>query len=308
MIKPKTVVCFGDRHLLVADEMMEKTLQVARKASQSHATVLISGESGTGKELIARYIHENSNRREQAFISVNCAAIPESLMESELFGYERGAFTGAVIQRIGKFERANHGTLLLDEIGDLPLGLQAKLLRVLQEGEVDRLGGGKPVPINTRVIASTNQDLGRLVSEGKFRADLFYRLHILKISCSPLRHRNEAIVRLAHSFLESMSREYHKKLAFSESALKKLLEHAWPGNIRELKNTIERAAVLSDADTIDADHIDLVPQFSGGGLSLAEVEASCIQEALRKSGGNRTLAAKELGISVRTIRNKLKTF
>src|SRR5688572_10652239 len=224
-----TLLRFHNRTLLVADEAMQRTVDLATRAAATGAPVLLCGESGTGKELIARYLHEKSARAKGPFISVNCAAIPEGLMEAELFGYERGAFTGAIQQRIGKFERANGGTLLLDEISEMSTALQAKLLRVLQEGEVDRLGGRDAVAIDTRIVATTNRDLETLMDEGKFREDLFYRLNVVRIQCVPLRGRSHAILKLAFQFLRQSAGRHAKPVAaITASAEEKLVGHPWP--------------------------------------------------------------------------------
>lgn len=292
---------------------MRQTLDLATRAAKANATVLISGESGTGKELIARYIHEKSRRSHQPFVSVNCAAIPEGLMEAELFGYEKGAFTGAVQMRVGKFERANGGTLLLDEVSEMPIHLQAKLLRVLQEGEVDRLGGREPVRINARIIATTNRDLRDLLAEGKFREDLYYRLNVFRIECLSLRGRPEAIEQLSQEFVrQSAENQGRDSIVFSTAAMEKLKTHLWPGNIRELQNMIERAVLLCDGPKIQPEHLEigtLSPREATLPTeSLASVEQAHIMRVLNKTLGNRTEAARMLGISVRTLRNKLKEY
>ena len=290
---------------------MEKTLELAARAANSQMPVLLVGASGTGKEMIARFIHEKSSRVKGPFVSVNCAAIPDGLIEAELFGYERGAFTGAVAQRIGRFERASGGSLLLDEVSEMPMHLQAKLLRVLQEGEIDRLGGSQPIPIRTRIIATTNQEPLELIKNGTFRADLFYRLNVIRIDCAPLAGRAEAIQSLAEVLLR---RSCHQNgiecKTLSGPACEKLAAYPWPGNVRELQNVIERAVLLSDQPVVEADALDLRPlesaQFEKVGL--AAVEQAHILSTLGQLGGNRTETAKRLGISVRTLRNKLKEF
>lgn len=308
-------ITFHQRSLLVSDTAMSDVLKVARKAAASNATVLICGESGTGKELVARFIHEMSSRSHGPFLSINCAAIPEGLMEAELFGYEKGAFTGAWVQRIGKFEKAIGGTLLLDEVTEMPLSLQTKLLRVLQESEIDRLGGKDAIQINTRIIATSNKDPLELVREGKFREDLFYRLNVLRIDCPKLRNRHEAIGNLSSFFLQKYKERYEKpELELSCDAQEILKRHSWPGNIRELSNVIERSVLLCELNQINGDLIEssLTPVVEVASLealdSLAEVEKRHIESMLAQVQGNKTEAAKRLGISVRTLRNKVRFY
>ncbi len=301
---------FQGRALVVADSLMAQTVALAAKAARSGAPVLLCGESGTGKELIARFIHERSKRGTGPYVSVNCAALPEGLMEAELFGYEKGAFTGAIALRVGKFERANNGTLLLDEISEMPIHLQAKLLRVLQEGEVDRLGARDAIAVNARILATTNREPVELIEEGLFRKDLFFRLNVIRIDCLPLRGRPEAIENLARQFVDELGRQYgHGRSALSAAAMKKLLEYQWPGNVRELQNTMERAVLLSDG-VIQAEAIQLAGLRLSGGpkqetLSLAEIEQGHIARVLQSTSGNRNEAARILGVSARTLRNKL---
>lgn len=309
-------ISFQQRKLLISDLQMERVLHLARKAASSNATVLICGESGTGKELVARYIHEMSARKDHPFLSINCAAIPEGLIEAELFGYEKGAFTGAVSQRIGIFERAKEGSLLLDEVTEMPMNLQAKFLRVIQEGEIDRLGGNKPIALNTRLIATSNRNVRTLVTQGKFREDLFYRLNVLTIECPPLRNRADAIRNLSHFFVKTNSEKYERtNLKISEAALAALVNHSWPGNVRELSNVLERAVLLNDSGEIQKDEIInlLTPRETSEDLkkadiSLAGIEQTHIESVLKSKGGNKTVAAQALGISVRTLRNKLKQY
>lgn len=303
---------FRNRAMVVGDRLMEKTLELAARAANSLMPVLVVGPSGTGKEMIARFIHEKSARARGPFVSVNCAAIPEGLMEAELFGYERGAFTGAVTQRIGRFERASGGTLLLDEVSEMPVHLQAKLLRVLQEGEIDRLGGSHPIPIRTRIIATTNREPLELVQKEAFRADLFYRLNVIRIDCAPLAGRTEAVRGLAEELLRRCCTQNGLEMrTFSAAALQKLIAYSWPGNVRELQNAIERAVLLSDGATLEARDLDLrplcAPEASCRG-DLASVEQKHILSTLDRSEGNRSEAARRLGISVRTLHNKLKEF
>lgn len=323
---------------------MQKVIDVADQIAQSDASVLITGESGTGKEVIARYIHEKSKRAGQLMVSVNCAAIPENLLESELFGHEKGAFTGAVARRIGKFEEADGGTMFLDEISEMDTKLQAKLLRVLQEREVDRVGGSKPVKVNIRVLATSNRNLLEEAKAGRFREDLFYRLNVITLELPPLRARKEDIPLLAQHFLRKYSEANGVALRpLADTALKKLLAYHWPGNVRELENAMHRAVLLAHGDLIDANAIFL----SSGDVSLSDganaashkstasnvesehgtatqsatqgtsnlvgrtvdsVEQDLILDTLHHCLGNRTHAANILGISIRTLRNKLKTY
>lgn len=302
----------GNHQLIIADVVGERTLELASRAARSAFPVLLCGPSGSGKELFARYIHLHGARCERPFVSLNCAAIPDNLLEAELFGFERGAFTGAVSQRIGKFELASSGTLLLDEITEMHLSLQAKLLRALQESEIDRIGGKTPISIDTRIIATSNREPVSLIQSGRFREDLFYRLNVIRIDCPPLRGRSEAIACLIGAFLKEWSERSCKRVPEIESnALEKFVNYAWPGNIRELKNAVERAIFLSDGRRIRASHLTeiLLPLRDALGLTtLAEIERHYILEALEQSNGNRTHTANRLGISVRTLRNKLKVY
>ncbi len=300
--------------IITDDERMKYLLQLAREIAQTDTTILITGESGTGKELMARYIHRNSRRADKRFVAVNCAAIPENLLESELFGHEKGAFTGATERKLGKFELANGGTLLLDEIGEMPPTLQAKLLRVLQEREVDRLGGKEPVPVDIRVIATTNRDLSEEVEKGNFRADLYYRLSVFPIELPPLRERPGDIRLLAEHFMRLYAAQYGKPLkGIDDDALKFLFSRQWKGNVRELENLIQRAVIVSQ------DELLRVEAFSSPGnkaksngkgefKTLKEMEKEMIIKTLKATDGNRTKAAEVLGISVRTLRNKLNEY
>lgn len=300
------------------DKKMLDVYKLIELVAQSHSTVLIQGESGTGKELVARAIHQLSPRRERPFISINCAAVPDNLLESELFGHEKGAFTGAISRRKGKFELADEGTILLDEIGEMSLGLQAKLLRVLQEFEFYRVGGSEPIRVDVRVIATTNQNLKQTIKEGKFREDLFFRLNVVNISLPLLRERRNDIPLLAKHFLTKYSELYHKGMfSISKEAMEILLKYDWPGNVRELENQMERAVVLNSTPEVRPDHLSLqynfrldkVSSFSElVGLSLREVEKNLLLKTLEREGGNRTRSAKVLGITVRTLRNKLKEY
>ena len=311
--------------ILTHDRRMKELIQLARTVAQSKATILIQGESGTGKELVANLIHENSNRNGRPFIAINCAAIPENLLESELFGYERGSFTGAVAAKSGKFELANGGTLLLDEISEMDIRLQAKLLRVIQEGEVDRIGGRKPIPVDVRIIATTNRSLSQCVQEGTFREDLFYRLNVVNLTLPPLRERIGDIEILATSMIEKYAQKNRKSVTgITQESLSFLQAHQWPGNIRELENAIERSVITSQDEKIGLK--DLVIESSSSrdtslnsdapdtdktwipGRTLDDIERTVIISALQYHQGNRTHTAKALGISIRTLRNKISDY
>lgn len=308
-----------NRAILSQDPGMVRLLSTIEGVASSQATVLIHGESGTGKELLARFIHMRSPRAHRPFIAVNCAALPDGLLESELFGHERGAFTGAVIRKIGKFEMAHTGTLLLDEISEMNLTLQAKLLRVLQEREVDRIGGRDPVSVNIRVIATTNRALYREVEQGRFREDLYYRLNVFPVTVPPLRERVVDIPLLARHFVsQSATRNGLTPPALSEAAITHLQRLVWKGNVRELENVMERAVLLAGHGPILPEHCPLErsdeamalpvrdPQPTNG--SLWEMERELIFKTLARVKDNRTHAAKELGISIRTLRNKLREY
>jgi DNA-binding NtrC family response regulator len=299
---------FGCGELIAADPRMQKVMELVAKVAPTQATVLVMGESGTGKELIARCIHANSPRAQRVFVAVNCAALSPTLIESELFGHERGAFTGAVGQHIGRFERAHGGTLFLDEIGELDASLQAKLLRVLQDRTLERVGGTRQISVDVRVVAATNRNLRQMVSEGKFREDLFYRLNTFPIELPPLRERPGDIRRLARHFLERAGRNLGKTgLKLSPEAETVLLTYSWPGNVRELENTMERLAILCDG-TIEVDDLPV----SGSGpvrpVLFKDIERKAIEDALRENDGNRTRTAKQLGISLRTLQYRLKEY
>ena len=296
---------------------MRKVYTLMTQAAESDITVLIQGESGTGKELVARSFHFHSSRKSGPFVAVNCAAIPGALIESELFGHERGAFTGADRQRAGAFERAGGGTILLDEIGDMELAVQAKLLRVLQEREIQRVGGTVNIPVDARVIAATNKDLAAEVEAGRFRGDLLYRISAFPITIPPLRHRREDVPVLAEHFLKKHAERAHKAVhGISTASLRLLLDYDWPGNVRELENAIERAVLLETADVLQAHN--LPAQFlpvhpvtddsppSGLSLQLAEVERKALLQALDATGNDVTLAAQALGINRVTLYRKLK--
>jgi len=301
---------------------LEKVLGVVRKVAKSNTTVLVRGETGTGKELIAGAIHHNSNRSARNFVKVNCAALQENLLESELFGHEKGAFTGADKQRIGRFEQADGGTLFLDEIGDMSPNTQAKILRVLQEHEFERLGGTRTLRVDVRLIAATNRDLPAMVQAGLFREDLYYRLNVVSIEMPPLRERKDDIVPLASSFIRKFAGELKKKIeGLDPDAQKLLMRYNWPGNIRELENTIERAMLLSDGRAIVADDLRLgetptpgssrehapVVRIPPTGIPLDDVERFALIEALKMSNWVQKDAAELLSISPRVINYKIKT-
>jgi len=311
--------------ILTADRRMRDVIQLAKTVAQSKATILIQGESGTGKELMACLVHENSNRSGKSFVAINCAAIPENLLESELFGYERGAFTGAINSKAGKFEMANGGTLLLDEISEMDLRLQAKLLRVIQEGEVDRIGGRKPIAVDVRILATTNRNLADCVKRGEFREDLFYRLNVVHLTIPPLRERIGDVRILSVNFMKQYAEKNQKVLShFAEDALVLLESHVWPGNVRELENVIERAVITTQTSVIGNSDIyierreisgSLAEKMAAGteknwlpGKTLDDIERTVILEALEYHNGNRTHTARALGISIRTLRNKIADY
>lgn len=299
------------------DAEMRKILEVAANVAQSRASVLITGESGTGKELLARYIHDQSPRNKFRFVALNCAAVPEGLLESELFGHEKGSFTSADQRKIGKFEHAHQGTLLLDEISEMPLLLQAKLLRVIQEGEIERVGGDAPIKVNVRLIATTNRDLREMIQAGQFREDLFYRLNVVPLKTPALRTRPRDVDFLSRYFLEACCAENQiPNKNFAPEALQKLLSWKWPGNVRELKNTIERSVLLSKNQSITMEEI-LIENFESqltpvselkAGMTVSQAEKMLIIKTLEFTQQNRTKAAQLLGISIRTLRNKLHEY
>ncbi len=306
--------------IVTQDAAFGRVLERASQCAPSGATVLLQAESGTGKELLARMIHRKSPRASGPFVAVNCAALPENLLESELFGFEKGAFTGAAAGKPGKFELAHRGTLLLDEIGEMAPILQAKLLRVLQEKEVDRVGGKAPVRIDVRVIATTNRDVAELVREGRFRDDLYYRLNVVSLTIPPLRDRIGDVPLLVDFFCRRYGQETgREQMRCSDEAIAHLECHDWPGNVRELENTIQRAVALCTGDVIEPEDLCLVrppaapeaiapvPSPSTG-TTMRDMERLLIRRTLRETGGNRTHAARILGISLRTLRNKLNEF
>ena len=295
-------------------EAMRHVYGQIEKVADSRATVLIRGESGTGKELVAHAIHYTGGRRDRPFIKINCAALSAGLLESELFGHEKGAFTGAHERKIGRFELADTGTLLLDEISEINIELQPKLLRALQEREFERVGGACPIQVDTRIIATTNRDLEQAVHEEKFREDLFFRLNVIQVHLPPLRERKEDVPALMDHFLRRYAEENGRAVeGFSPEARKRFIAYDWPGNVRELQNAIERAVVLSSEPVLMPKHflLDSPPRRKGGltaGTTVAEMERQLIMKTLEHCDQNRTRAAKLLGISVRTLRNKLKEY
>ena len=338
-----------ERPLVARDPAMTAVLSLADQIAPSEASILITGESGVGKEVMARYVHKKSRRHDKPFISVNCAAIPENLLESELFGHEKGAFTGAMARRIGKFEEADGGTLLLDEISEMDVRLQAKLLRAIQEREIDRVGGGKPVKVNIRIIATSNRDLSVAVREGVFREDLLYRLNVVNLKLPPLRERPGDVTALAEHFVKKYAAANGvPERKISDEARRRLLGHRWSGNVRELENAMHRAVLLATGPEIEEGALRLpdgqllgegaaaqsarAPAANGGyggqhaavasaaayaadaatrafvGQTVAQIEQQLILETLGHCFGNRTHAATILGISIRTLRNKLKEY
>lgn len=361
-----------EKSMIAEDPIMQPVMQMAKQVAPSDATILITGESGTGKEVMARFIHENSRRKDGRFVSVNCAAIPENLLESELFGHEKGAFTGAVARRVGKFEEANGGSLLLDEVSEMHPLLQAKLLRAIQEKEIDRLGGKSPVKVDIRLIATSNRDLQREVMAGNFREDLYFRLNVVNLTLPPLRERHQDLEKLAHFFVEKYAGQNNMPVKeISDAAMEKMKQHIWRGNIRELENTLHRAVLISVQEKIEPEAIILAgqapipqpvmsqpahtpqasPQVIGNstpmdvqpsqpqpqqqpqpqpqadthqpatpesgasspteglvGKTVAQVEQDLIIDTLKHCLGNRTHAANILGISIRTLRNKLRQY
>ncbi len=330
-------VCDDERPLIARDPAMQRVIALADQVAPADASILITGESGVGKEVLARYLHRKSRRADKPFVSVNCAAIPENLLESELFGHEKGAFTGALARRVGKFEEANGGTLLLDEISEMDARLQAKLLRAIQEREIDRVGGSKPVKVDIRILATSNRDLAQAVREGTFREDLLYRLNVVNLHLPALRERPGDIAALAEHF----ARKYAAANGLADRPLaeetrRRLLQHRWPGNVRELENALHRAVLLSAGPQIEPEALRLPDgqPLAGGALpadpaartasraaeaadavarafvgqTVAAMEQQLILDTLAHCLGNRTHAANILGISIRTLRNKLKEY
>ncbi len=309
---------FGMENIIGASAPMQQVFEIVQQVAPSRATVLITGETGTGKELIAHALHNLSPRKNGPFVAVHAAALPSTLLESELFGHEKGAFTGAVERRIGRFEMADGGTLFLDEVGEIEPAMQVKLLRVLEERRFERVGGTKTIESDVRLVAATNKDLKKLVSGGKFRDDLFYRLSVVSVVLPPLRERREDIALLVSAFLEQCSRENNKPVReITQEALNVLMAYDWPGNVRELRNTIEQMVVLSRTERLTLR--DVPAAVRGGadltkisvvraGMTVEQAERQLIVQALKESAGNRTRAAQKIGVSRRTLHRKLKKY
>lgn len=333
--EPKALLAHINKYELVATENSAGVISIdpasrdlftmARRVAQTDATVLLTGESGVGKEVVARFIHRNSARHTGPFVAINCAAIPDSLLEATLFGYEKGAFTGAQQAQAGKFEQAQDGTLLLDEVTEMPMGLQAKLLRVLQEREVERVGGKKPVALNIRIVATSNRDIADAVAKGHFREDLFYRLNVFPVAIPALRQRPQDILPIARYFLvEHGGRFGRSGVSLSDVAERALMAHNWPGNVRELENVIQRALILSTGAVVGAEHLNLVsrplvepalvtalpvlPETEKRAENMKHLEREHILHTLTEAGGSRKLAIERLGISERTLRYKLQQY
>jgi two-component system, NtrC family, response regulator AtoC len=300
-------------NVVAESEAIKRTFQMADQVAQQPTTVLITGESGTGKEVVARFIHSRSPRRDQAFVAINCSAIPETLLESELFGHEKGAFTGAVQTRRGRFELADGGTLFLDEIGEMGVNLQARLLRVLQDQQFERIGSERSMTVDVRVIAATNKDLAQSIANGSFREDLYYRISVFPIHLPPLRERRDDILPLAEFFMKSLSiRLGRPASSISQEARELLRRYDWPGNARELANAIERALIVSQAGIIDVEDLPLNQEFGnekpGRPGLLAQIEKTAVLESLARNNGDRKAVAEELGISLRTLQYRLKEY
>jgi len=312
----------GGPLLTSENEAMSRVLQLARGVARTPASILLTGQSGTGKEVVARMIHAASPRANKPFVAVNCGAIPENLIESQFFGHERGAFSGATERRIGRFEAAHTGTLLLDEISEMPLALQTRLLRVLQEREIHRVGGHNPINIDVRIIATTNRDLRQMVQEGSFREDLYYRLNVFPLHLPPLHQRLEDMAGLCTAILSTLSARFDRPApGISTAAMTRLTTWHWPGNVRELHNVLERALILGPDEAIEPRHVLLDEDVARprtqpsaaqptrmSGASLADLEQDTILQVLEACQGNRTRAASQLGISIRTLRNRLRDY
>lgn len=309
---------FGFAGVVGNNPQMRRVVEIARQIAPTNTTVLITGESGTGKELIARAIHNNSPRRHRNFVALNCAALSEGILESELFGHEKGAFTGAAALRRGRFEYADGGTLFLDEVGDMPMSTQIKLLRVLEDGEIMRVGSNDPIRVDVRLISATNRDLNAAIAEKAFREDLYFRLKVVTLALPPLRERAEDIALLADYFMKEFSRQHGKTItALSPAALQALQAYTWPGNVRELRNAVETMVALAQGNTLDVQQ--LPPEIPGavrpgpsaaslGTMTLEEAERQLIANALRATEGNRQEAARRLGIGERTLYRKIKDY
>ncbi len=308
---------YGLENIIGRSEPMQEVFDTIRQVAASRATVLIQGESGTGKELVAKAIHQLSPRSKGPFVAVHCAALSENLLESELFGHEKGAFTGAMERRIGRFEKADGGSLFLDEISEIDAAVQVKILRALEERQIERVGGDTPVDVDTRLIAATNRDLKEMVANGDFREDLFYRLYVVVITLPPLRERQDDVLLLLSHYLAVFNQENGKQIeGFTPAACDMLSAYGWPGNIRELRNLVERMVVLARGKVLDVKDIPAQVRDSIGGgevrvdaeLTVDEMEKRMIIQALEKTGGNRTKAAEKLGISRRTLHRKLNQY
>jgi two-component system response regulator HydG len=316
LLRERLGLQFDRRHIIGQSTAMVRLFDSVAQVAPSEATVLIAGESGTGKELIAGAIHFNSSRRDGPFVRLNCAAITETLLESELFGHEKGAFTGADRRREGRFFQADGGSLLLDEVSEMPLPMQVKLLRVLQEREFTRVGGDAVIRVDVRVIAATNKHLPELVAGGRFREDLYYRLNVVALAIPALRERTEDIPLLAQHFLEAFALKNRKEVkGFTPRAMDRLIRYAWPGNVRELMNAVERAVVMTRGDFLTEEDVSLIPAAAmpeqppaAGARPLEEVEKAAILTTLKAAGGNKSEAARRLGITRRTLHKKLKAY
>ena len=322
-LRPLPDTAPGEGTIVGASAGMMSVFKAIARAADSDATVLVLGESGTGKEMVARVLHARSRRSRGPFVAINCAAIPENLLESELFGHEKGAFTGAIGRRIGRFERADGGTLFLDEIGDMSMALQSKILRAIQEREVERVGGGAPVGIDVRIVAATNRDLSEAVREGRFREDLYYRLAVVTVMLPPLRERGQDLDLLASHFFAHYAREHARPVrAVAEEVFNVLHRHPWPGNVRQLRNAAERAVVMADGEVLLPQHLPVdilqppeAPAANGTRgpaepplVTLEEMEKRMIRRALRETGSNVTVAAERLGIHRNTLRRKITDY
>jgi DNA-binding NtrC family response regulator len=323
LLKEEAAARRGGQNIIGDSQALRQVMTAIDRAAGTDTTVLLEGESGTGKELCARAVHNASARANGPFVAINCAAIPDNLLEAELFGYERGAFTGATQRKIGKFEMAQRGTIFLDEIGEMPLALQAKMLRVIETKRVERLGGNTSIQVDVRIVAATNRMLRQAVASRQFREDLYFRLSVFPVTIPPLRERKEDIPKLAHCFVERVARDVGKKLTLSPEALQALVEHSWPGNVRELQNAIERAVILADGDRLLPRHLSLTTQmgavvdpwdmldWSG---TLADVSTRFVNEAekrkitlaLKQSNGDKGRAADMLGINFKSLTVKLR--
>jgi len=322
--KYELAACRDDGGVVAEDAASRDLFAMAQRVAQTDATVLLTGESGVGKEVVARFIHRNSLRRDGPFVAINCAAIPDTLLEATLFGYEKGAFTGAQQAQAGKFEQAQEGTLLLDEVTEMPMGLQAKLLRVLQEREVERVGGKKPVALNIRIVATSNRDMAEAVAKGGFREDLYYRLNVFPVAIPALRQRPLDIVPIARHFLAEHGGRFGRTgMRLSPAAEQALASHSWPGNVRELENVMQRALIMAPGSSIEPEHLHLggqpavkvsapaastVNDKKGDNMNIKDLEREHILQTLSEVGGSRKLAIERLGISERTLRYKLQQY